>query len=133
MTTGELLHEAKLTPKKAKEESRKKVKCCTWIAMSGFRFTAELNGTRRNEWEFKKQCLMVRRNVRPKKPNGKENGESGAKSKGKERDVEREKSRSKSQERKLNKSRNGKLKAKAKVVKSCIIVSLKVESKSKSC
>ncbi len=57
MTTGELLHEAKLTPKKAKEESRKKLKHCTWIAMSGFQFTVELNETRRNEQEFKKTML----------------------------------------------------------------------------
>ena len=53
MTAGELLHEAKLMQKKAKEECRKKAKCCTWIAMPGFRFTAKLNGTRRNERELK--------------------------------------------------------------------------------
>ena len=87
----------------------------------------------------KKQCLMVERNVRPKKPNGKENGESGTQSKGKGRDVRREKSQSKSHEQKLNKSRNvearvvEKLKAKTKVVESCIVVSLKVERESKSC
>ena len=97
-----------------------------------------MNGTRRNEQELKKQCLLVERNARPKKPNGKVNGGSGTKSKGKERNVEKEESRSKSQDQKLNKSRNveagvlGKLKAKAEVVKSCIIVLLKVESKSKS-
>jgi hypothetical protein len=70
---------------------------------------------------IKKLCLMVERNARPKKPNGKENGESGVKSKGKKRDVKREESQSKSLEQKLNKSRNvgvvGKLKVKAKVVR----------------
>ena len=66
---------------------------------------AELNGMRKNEQELKKQCLMVERNARSKKPNGKENGESGAKSNGKECNVEREESQSKNQEQKLNKSR----------------------------
>jgi hypothetical protein len=42
-----------LKPNKTKKENRKKAKRFTWIAMSGFQFTAELNETRRNEQELK--------------------------------------------------------------------------------